>query len=470
MILLHKIAKTLVATTTVLTVILPGNAWATSGQVRTESTPANNAPSSGASTQPESQFRLGISIIGHPTGLARLTAKPGESLTIPLKLTNKSDKKVNAQTFAANPVTMTNGGFAVGLTDAPKVGATRWVQLSEKPFDFAAKSSRNIDAKVAIPKDAGPGQYVVGLGIQNSEPTNNSAGGLSLGQTNRQVVSVAITLPGTLHGEVDFGEASYTNTGRIFNVDLETTNTGNRTLRSEFTLTLKDSDHNVIKSLDHTMSGFYVDTSTKLRLKLDEPLPNGQYYVDATMTGGGLTEPAVATDVPLQIGDDDNAAASPPTPTWVWVVLGLVVLLLIILAIWFVRRRKAKAVEARAAIPQSVMTADVLAFLGDRALGFRGDPVGRVTVALTPPGGGKGLDIVTGEDGPDASPIGALDAIMSIESLGSTTAESALVTKDVLDQANDAGDSFSGPATLIAVADPQAELAALQQRFLYQKK
>lgn len=465
----RPITKYLVTTAITAGLLFSTTVGAGTAQAKNLSTQEGTATPSASSTSNESpRFRLRISLVGHPDGLSRIAGKPGATIRVPLQLENRSEEATEAQTFAANPVTMVNGGFAVDLSDSPKVGATQWVNLSEKPFKFPGNSSRNTAAVVKIPQDAKPGQYVVGLGIQNANPTKNSKGGISLGQTSRQVVAVAITLPGPKNPSVEFGDASYLNSGKFFSANLDVSNTGNQILRSEFTVTLKDSNHNEIKSFTHKMPGFYVDTATKLELRLDEPLANGDYFVDATMTGGGLNEPAVAKDVPLQVGDEENELASPPTPKWVYVVIGLVVLVLIVLVIWWLRRRRAQVIKARASVPQTIMTADVLAFLGDRALGFQGDPVGRLTVALSPAEVDGGLDVVTGEGQP-AKPSDALVAIDQFEELKSTSARSALITQETLNQVTAAGTSYNGPETLIAVADPHAELKAIQQQFLYRK-
>lgn len=419
-------------------------------------------------TADSSQTKLAIDFAANQTGKLIVPAKPGSSHKIPLILRNENSKAIEARTFAADPMTLTNGGFSAESWGSAKTGATKWVRYPNDTFLMSGKSRQGRTAVVTVPKDANPGEYVVGLTIQNAKPVGYSKnGGIQLGQIRRQIIAIVINIPGPAKPAITFGGATYdNNTNQFFKVDLAVANTGNRILRPAVELVLKDSNNEPVQTSKFTMSGFYPATSTKLELSLEKPLPNGQYYVDATMTDALLSQPAIARDVPLTISDKSNEASggSPaaPLPKWVWIVIGLVVVLILVAIYVLLRRRKARAIEARAAIPQSVRVAEVLGFLGDRVLGFKGDPVGRLVIAKDS-GGLVGLS----ENGETAS--GALVAVASVTQLDTAAARSALVTPEVLDQANSAGDSYSGPETLIAVANPQLELDAIQTHFLYRK-
>lgn len=445
-----------------LTVVALVAVLACNGQAQATTSPA--PPPTAQPSDDLGPIKLGI-LVGSTEGAFELTMNPGDIQQVPVRLINNASRPLAVHTYVANSMTLVNGGFGIESFGSKKTGATNWMTYPDKETTLPRYATVSRSAVIRVPEDAEPGQHVMGVVVQNAVPTGGG-GTLSLKQISRYAARVTINVPGDIAPAITFGDASYMNTGHGVAVALAAANPGNQILRPSFVLTLKDANKKTLHSFEHTMTGFYPGTDTKLRMMLEKPLASGQYFVDATMSDQMLGDPATVTDVPLTIGvDGDEQGSAIGSPRWVSLLIGVALLLLMAAFInWLIRRRK-PLLATNLMPPRVAGAAEVMAFLGDRMKDFKGDPLGKISIA--PPDIAT-AGLVLGEPQEPTAAGQAVTWLIAADprvSLSALSAPAALVTVAQFAQAQTAGETYQGPATLIAVANPQSELNAIQSHF-----
>jgi hypothetical protein len=194
--------------------------------------------------------------------------------------------------------------------------------------------------------------------LRNEEPITdpNASGGISLGQILRQVIAVAVTVPGTQRPELTIGEAEYKTFGSnnsVISVNLD--NPGTATLQPSVEFILRDADKVEVTRATTQMLSFYALTPAIAEMPAMEPLPAGAYTVDVTVTDAVNSIMVQAFDLPIVIVEDfvpptviedpDNPTTVQPDLTMVFILIGILggllfLALLIIIGLLLRRRKK----------------------------------------------------------------------------------------------------------------------------------
>lgn len=105
---------------------------------------------------------------GKPDGRSRFTyqAKPGQTLTDHVRVTNTGSSKIEVTLYAADAYNDENGDFALADGSEKKTGASAWVTFDGRPklgLTLKRGESKTVPFTVTIPADAGPGDHPAGV-------------------------------------------------------------------------------------------------------------------------------------------------------------------------------------------------------------------------------------------------------------------------------------------------------------------
>lgn len=105
---------------------------------------------------------------GKPDGRSRFTyqAKPGQTLTDHVRVTNTGSSKIEVTLYAADAYNDENGDFALADGSEKKAGASVWVTFDGRPklgLTLKRGESKTVPFTVTIPADAGPGDHPAGV-------------------------------------------------------------------------------------------------------------------------------------------------------------------------------------------------------------------------------------------------------------------------------------------------------------------
>lgn len=105
---------------------------------------------------------------GKPDGRSRFTyqAKPGQTVTDRVRVTNTGSTKLEITLFAADAYNDEKGDFALADSSEKKTGSASWVTFDGRPklgLTLKRGESRTVPFTVAIPADAGPGDHPAGI-------------------------------------------------------------------------------------------------------------------------------------------------------------------------------------------------------------------------------------------------------------------------------------------------------------------
>jgi hypothetical protein len=305
------------------------------------------------------QIKLALLPVDQTGSFFDLTMRPGETRTIEVEIANDGIAALAARTYATDVYTIINGGFGGRLRGEPQTGATRWLTYPTAVLQLAAGTRTRRSPTVTVPSDAGPGEYIASLVLENDQPIPDG-GDVGLDQIVRQAVAVVVTVPGRRSPGLAIGTAAQKVVAGKSVVSVAVANTGNVRLKPLVEFVLLDAAANRISQASIQMDTFYAHTSTFVEISLAALLLPGTYSVRLTLDdtaqdvradGAGLefivaAPPEQATQpglVPGLTGVSQGAAGGQMSfPTWAVAFLaGLLVAVALGLGVLARRRRGA---------------------------------------------------------------------------------------------------------------------------------
>lgn len=313
-----------------------------------------------AAARAQSEERPQLSI--RPVGQAEakffdVQASPGDERVLQVELQNVGTQPVRARTYAAAAYTIINGGFGIRLTDEGATGTATWLTYPTEVLDLAPGETVVRDVTLRVPADAGAGEHIAGLAIENAEPIRGS-GRVALDQVVRKAIAVLVTTPGAIDAKLDIVSGEHLLVGDQSVVAVALRNSGNVLLRPAGTVTVSDDAGREVARKPVTMDSFYAGTDTRLEVPLDERLPVGRYSVAVSLSdaerGVDASAPALAMSVAAEAEPPPPPAAGIRVPSAIsdllgedaqtipWpVVIGLAgAVILVIAAVTYRRRRR----------------------------------------------------------------------------------------------------------------------------------
>ncbi len=245
----------------------------------------------------DGQVKLALRVVGQSGSYFDLTMRPGETRSLQVNIANDGDAEIAARTYATDVYTIINGGFGGRLRDEPRTGMTAWLDYPTEVLQLPAGKGVHRAFAVTVPSDAGPGEYITALVLENDQPIPGS-GAVAFDQVVRQVVAVVVTVPGQRSPALAIREATHKVVAGMSVVAVAVENTGNIRLKPLVTFALLDAAGAQVSQASVQMDTFYAHTDTFVEVPFAALLAPGAYTVRLTLedaaTGARADETAIA--------------------------------------------------------------------------------------------------------------------------------------------------------------------------------
>jgi hypothetical protein len=251
-------------------------------------------------------IKLALTPIGSPGLYFDLTMRPGETQSLAVQLSNAGAAAISARTYAADVYTIINGGFGGLLRDDARTGTTRWLDYPTVVLQLPAGQGIGRKFTIAVPTDAGPGEYITSLVLENDQPISGD-GSVSLDQIVRTAIAVVVTVPGKRSPGLSIGGATQDVVAGKSVVSIAVENTGNVRLKPVVTFTLIDATGAQVSQASLPMGTFYAHTKTFVEVPLAALLLPGAYAVRLSLDDAAQGVRADSAAISLIV--DANAEA-----------------------------------------------------------------------------------------------------------------------------------------------------------------
>jgi hypothetical protein len=266
------------------------------------------------------ELRLVLAPVGQTGPYFDLTMRPGESTRLAVDIANGGDASVMARTYAADVYTISNGGYGGRLRDAPQTGATTWLEYPTTVLPLRSGEHARRSLTVTVPLDAGPGEYISSLVLENDVPVHGD-GDVAFDQVVRQAIAVAITVPGVREPRLTVGEARHDVVAGRSIVSIAVWNVGNTRLRPAVDFVLRDAHGADVSRTTFAMDTFYAQTDTFVAVPLAALLLAGRYTVELTLIDASQAV-KVAAVIELVVAEPSPPGDSARGPALTEVVQG----------------------------------------------------------------------------------------------------------------------------------------------------
>jgi hypothetical protein len=256
----------------------------------------------------DGQANLALRVVGQSGSYFDLTMRAGETRKLDVEIANAGDAAIATRTYASDVYTIINGGFGARLRDEPQTGMTDWLDYPTEVLQLPAGKGVHRTFAVAVPLDAGPGEYISCLVLENDQPTPGS-GAVALNQVIRQAVAVVVTVPGQRSPALAIGEATHKVVAGRSVVAVAVENTGNVRLKPLVSFTLIDAAGAQVSQASVQMDSFYARTKTYVEVPIAALLLPGTYTVRLTLDDVAQGVRADATAIALVVETPAAAAA-----------------------------------------------------------------------------------------------------------------------------------------------------------------
>lgn len=299
--------------------------------------------------------KLGIKPVGVDGSYFSLNIQPGETRELTVELGNFGTETVNARTYAADAYTLVNGGFGAKLDGEPTSGTTLWLDYAATTLALQPGSGVNRTFKVAVPSGTRPGEYITSLVIQNADIGSvKSSESVSIKQVTRQVIAVAITIPGPREPGLQFGAATYRTIAGNSSIAIALKNSGNVLLKPAGEFVLRNAAGAEVSRYPVVMDSVYAGSETFVEVPFAGRLNPGDYTVALTLADDIRQAQFAADAVSLTVPKAEEEGAIQP--------IGV--------APQLAQINQAPATPASAAPPLNIILAGICLAIGLAALGL----------------------------------------------------------------------------------------------------
>lgn len=306
----------------------------------------------GAALAGDIPIKLALLPVGQPGSYFDLTMKAGAERTLQVDIANDGDSAIGARTYAADVYTIINGGFGARLRDQPRTGTTTWISYPMIVVPLAVQERTRRAFTVAVPADAGPGEYITSLVLENSQPIVGG-GAIGLSQFVRQAVAVVITVPGLRSPHLAIGGATNKVVAGRSIVQVAVRNTGNVRLKPGVGFSLFDATGALVSQATMQMDTFYARTSTFVEFPIAAPLAPGRYTVHLRIdeAQGAYADAVIVLIVTGAAPAAGNGATLPdlitrtPGRAWLTVLIAGTLIAVGFVGLTVIRRRRRHTAE-----------------------------------------------------------------------------------------------------------------------------
>jgi hypothetical protein len=269
----------------------------------------------GAALGQGDEVKLALRPVGQAGPYFDLTMRPGETRSLDVEISNAGQSAISARTYASDVYTIINGGFGGRLHDEAQTGTTRWLNYSTDVLELQAGEGVPRPFSVAVPADAGPGEYVTSLVLENDRPVG-SGGSIAFNQIVRQAVAVVVTVPGGRSPALRIGGATHKVVAGLSIVAVAVANTGNVRLKPVVAFRLFDAAGVQVSQASIRMDTFYARTDTFVEVPLAVLLNPGTYTVRLSLDDAAQGAETSRGAIPLVVtGAESDSSAVPAVAT-----------------------------------------------------------------------------------------------------------------------------------------------------------
>ena len=229
-----------------------------------------------------------------------------------------TDRINSSNWVTADVVDIIDGGFGARLRNEPQTGTTTWLNYPMEVTNLVAGQATVRPFEIRVPGDAGPGEYITSIVLENDQPIADS-GTVGTNQIIRQAVGVVVTVPGTRSPGLAIGAASARTFAGTSVVSVGVANTGNVRLKPVALLTITDAGGGQVGQSRIQMDSFYALTRTLIEVPLPAVLAPGTYIVRVALADSsqnvGVERAAIALVVEGAPATDSSSGGSGDLPS-----------------------------------------------------------------------------------------------------------------------------------------------------------
>ncbi|MCU1464770.1 MAG: hypothetical protein JWM72_698 [Actinomycetia bacterium] len=238
----------------------------------------------GATASPGSK----ISPIGH---FYLLDAKPGDSVTQSIRVSNPNDHSVTVTLDAVDAVTGDLTGVQLGRPGSPRALTSRWFVVSSPEITLAPKMARDVPFTLHVPPNATPGQYLAGISAsvplssddtKTKQPPAGKAG-FSMAVRFQRGIAVEIDVPGPRLANLAVNAVEPTATPDGVSLGVHIANTGNAFAHGTGVVRVADTNTDFSFRIDT----FVAHTAIVFPMRWTKTVVPGSHHVEVDLTYEG---------------------------------------------------------------------------------------------------------------------------------------------------------------------------------------
>lgn len=271
----------------------------------------------------------------------------GTSVDDALQVVNNTPSAKTLLVYAVDSQIASGGAFTCGQKADKPIAAGLWVKLSNDRVTVGPNSTKKVDFKVSVPKDAAPGEQNACIVIQdaNSAPVDQGNG---INLSFRSAIRVAITIPGEITKGLDFTGFSVEklNDDRL-RMSASLRNNGNVSLDSNVTAKLKTLFGGTVRSAGGDFP-VLAGSEAKFNFEVDKVFWGGWYKAQASAEYNSDTSQAIGEGQNNQkIDSKEVIIFVPPQPAALAIEVAVLVVAMSAVAYFLLRRRYYQQLSAR---------------------------------------------------------------------------------------------------------------------------
>ena len=161
-------------------------------------------------------------------------ARPGATTKAgSVKLKNQTGRTIAVTLDPVRGLTASTLGSAYGLRGSKATGSAGWILLGQRRVTLGPHAGASVPVSVSVPSDAGPGDYLAGIGVQPKGPAKlQTEGNVAISSVERYAVGVETMLPGPRQPQVKLTGVGLNREPAGVTFTIEGRNTGNVILQN----------------------------------------------------------------------------------------------------------------------------------------------------------------------------------------------------------------------------------------------
>lgn len=220
-----------------------------------------------------------------------LEAKPGDTVTQDVRVSNPNDHQVTVMVEAVDAATGDLTGVQLGGPGSPKALTSRWIVVSTPQITLAPNQQRDVPFTVHVPLTAKPGQFLAGVSASvplsaadtKAPQTPSDKAGFSMAVRFQRAIAVEIDVAGPRAPDLAVGGAVPNATPDGVSLGIHIANSGNAFAHGTGVVRVPDTNTDFTFPIDTFVS----ETSIVLPMAWTKVVVPGSHHVEVDLTYEG---------------------------------------------------------------------------------------------------------------------------------------------------------------------------------------